>query len=216
MRGLSGMARQIGQSGRRVKTGAKGPRRPQPMTVEGGSMPSDARLAVWLMPRPKPAARGFSVQASLRWIAARFEPGLLGRDPAIAEREDMEDANVHPAAFAREQERLAVDHFALPERLVDKEIVAVEPPDHGRALAPRACEQHPVVVGHPPPLVKDADGRGDDLVRHAVLGEARHDALDVVRGLEAEMVVDHLVHFRVRQAHCSSLIFGISPIMRFV
>jgi hypothetical protein len=135
-------------------------------------------------------------------------PDRLAADLAVSELEHVEKAEAHEAAATLAEKLAPVGDVALPERLVDDEVVAVEPAERRDLLALHAGEER-LVEGADLGSVAERAGRGGDDLVHGVLGEARHHALHVVGRLEPEMIVDGPVHLLARHVHDIHLDRGI-------
>src|SRR6185295_4339249 len=83
--------------------------------------------------------------AELALDRGEIAPGGFARDLAVAKLEDVQQAEAHRPALAVAQERLAILDAAVPQRLVDDEVLAVEAADGRHALPLHVAEQQLVV-----------------------------------------------------------------------
>src|SRR5262245_61672470 len=98
----------------------------------------------------------------------------------------MQDAEADRAAPAVAEKRPPVLDEAVPDRLVDKEVVAIEPANGSRASSLDAREEHLVVRANLRRVAVRPEGRRDHLMLDAV-GQAGKNTFDVVVCLEPEV-----------------------------
>src|SRR5215213_7143716 len=106
-------------------------------------------------------------------------PYVLPADAAVAQLEDVQQAEADRSALAVTEERMAVLDVAVPDRLVEQEVLPVEPTQRRDALAFQGAEQH-LVEGADPRRVLERPNRGRNDLVLGIIGQAADDPIDVV------------------------------------
>jgi hypothetical protein len=128
------------------------------------------------------------------------DPDLFALERAVVgELDDVEEAELEGAAFAVEAEGFA-GGGALPEGFVDEEAVAVEAAE-GLDLALGEVGEEGFVEGAGGVAAVGRAGRPADDVVLGVGREGGDDAVDVVGGFVAEVLVELAVHFGGGHGH---------------
>src|SRR5581483_8501424 len=136
---------------------------------------------------------------------SQVAPHVLPGDTAIAQLEHVQEAEADRPALAIAEEHVAIPDISVPDRLVDQEILAVEPTHRRDALSIQGGEQHLVERPDLRRVLERADRGRNDFVLGTV-GQAAHDPIDVIGRLEGEVLVDELVHLLASHAHRSCLL----------